>query len=69
MVAVRKSNRIEWVTPKRARFRALVESAKWSHCKAAEEVKVPRPTATKWLKKDTDRRTGKYSPGRPPLIT
>ena len=69
MVAVRKTSRIEWGTPKKARFRALVESAGWSHRQAAKEVGVPRSTATKWLKQISERRSGKDRSGRPPLIS
>lgn len=69
MGAVRKTSRIEHSTPKRARFRALVESAGWSTRQAAAEVEVVQGTAKHWLHKDTDSRTGKLRPGRPPIIT
>ena len=68
-MAIHKSPRIEWNTPKRARFRALIESAGWSQHRAAAAVEVPRSIAMKWLRKDTDRRTGINRPGRPSLIS
>jgi transposase len=69
MARIRKSDRIEWPTPKKARFRALVELANWSTRRAASEVGVPQSTAVKWLRTVGDRRTGRLRPGRPCKIT
>ncbi len=54
---------------KKARFRALVDSASWSTRQAAQEVRLPQSTAVKWLCTATNRRTSKARPGRPPKIT
>ena len=69
MVAVRKTDRREHDTPKKARFRALVEDAGWSGRKAATKVKVNQSTASRWLKQASERRTGKFQPGRPKILT
>jgi hypothetical protein len=45
---VRKTLRKEHETPKRARFRCLVEQ-RFSQAEAARRVKVDRTTALKWL--------------------
>jgi transposase len=69
MVAVRKTDRREHDTPKKARFRALVEDAGWSGLKAATKVKANQSTASRWLKQASERRTGKFQPGRPKILT
>ena len=69
MGAVCKTSRREHETPKKARFRALVEDAGWTQEQAATKVKVPQPTATRWLKQASERRTGKFRPGRPKILT
>jgi transposase len=33
------------------------------------KLKVPQPTATRWLKQVSERRTGKFRPGRPKILT
>jgi transposase len=62
--------RHEWNTPKKARFKALVQNAKYSERAAAAEVDIPRSTAQRWLKQLDDRRTRPSSQklGRPPTI-
>jgi transposase len=69
MVVIRKTARREHETPKKARYRALVEDAGWSGIAAANRIKVNPSTAAKWLHRDTDRRTGKDRPGRPRMIS
>lgn len=69
MVAVRKTSRREHDTPKKARFWALVEDAGWSGRMAAKKVKVDHSTASRWLKQASERRTGKFRPGRPNVLT
>ena len=65
----RKTARKEHETPRRVRFRCLVEQG-YSQSEAAELAKIPRTTAIKWLKqRPSDRRTGKERTGRPPLIS
>lgn len=65
----RKIARKEHETPRRVRFRCLVEQSH-SQSEAAELVKIPRTTAIKWLKqRPSDRRTGKAErTGKPPII-
>ena len=58
--------RHEHGTPTIARFKSLVEAG-YTQAKAAKAVGVPRTTAIKWLKKDTDRRQPR--PGRPPTLS
>jgi transposase len=62
---VRKTMRREHETPKRARFRCLVEQGV-SQAEAARQVKVDRSTARKWLRQ-ADRRNPKRT-GRPSII-
>ena len=62
---VRKTIRREHETPKRARFRCLVEQGV-SQAEAARRVKVDRSTARKWLSQ-ADRRNPKRT-GRPYII-
>jgi transposase len=69
MVAVRKTDRREHDTPKKARFRAWVEDAGWSGRKAATKVKANQSTASRWLKQTSERRTGKFQPGRPKILS
>lgn len=64
-----KTLRIEYSTPKKARFRALVEDAGWSGCKAAAYLGLPQSTASCWLKQPVERRTGKTRPGRPRILS
>jgi len=68
MARVPKTSRVEHQTPKKARFRALVEDAGWGQERAARKLKIPQSTATKWLKQVDERRTGKHREGRPRLI-
>ena len=68
MARVPKTSRVEHQTPKKARFKALVEDAGWKQERAAKKLKLPQSTATKWLKQEDDRRTGKTREGRPRLI-
>lgn len=63
----RKTLRREHETPKRSRFRCLIEQG-YSLRDAAKRADVPHSTAIKWLPQ-TDRRTGKSRPGRPPIIS
>ncbi len=66
---VRKTLRKEHETPKRSRFRCLVEQG-LSQAEAARRTKLNRKTAIKWLnQRPSDRRTGKLRPGRPPIIS
>jgi len=66
---VRKTLRKEHNTPKRSRFRCLVEQG-LSQAEAARRVNVKRKTAIKWLhRQPSDRRTGKMRTGRPPIIS
>lgn len=69
MGAIRKTTRREHNTLKKARFRALVKDAGWTQEDAAAKVKVPQPTATRWLKQVSERRTSKFRPGRPKILT
>jgi transposase len=65
----RKTARKEHETPRRVRFRCLVEQG-FSHSEAARQAKVERTTAIRWLhKRPSDRRTGKTRPGRPPIVS
>jgi transposase len=67
---VRKTLRKEHDTPKRSRFRCLVEQG-LSQAEAARQVGVNRKTAIKWLyHRPSDRRTstGKRT-GRPSIIS
>ena len=50
MARVPKTSRVEHQTPKKARFRALVEDAGWGQERAARKRKVPELIAIKWLK-------------------
>jgi transposase len=66
---VRKTLRKEHDTPKRSRFRCLIEQG-LSQAEAARRVSVKRKTAIKWLhRQPSDRRTGKTRTGRPPIIS
>jgi transposase len=68
-VVKRKTDRREHSTPKRTRFRCLVEEG-YSYSEAARRAKVDRTTAIRWLhQRPSDRRTGKTRPGRPPIIS
>jgi len=62
---VRKTLRKEHDTPKRSRFRCLVEQG-YSQRDAARRLDLVRGTASKW---GSDRRTGKGRTGRPPIIS
>jgi transposase len=65
----RKTARKEHETPRRVRFRHLIEQG-YSQSHAAEELGLPRTTAIKWVqKRASDRRTGKERPGRRPIIS
>src|SRR4051812_21249053 len=65
----RKTARREHETPRRARFKSLVDAGH-SQREAAQLAKVPRSTARKWLQQQlSDRRIGKTRPGRPPIIS
>jgi transposase len=65
----RKTARREHETPRRVRFRCLVNKG-FSHSEAARRAKVDRTTTLKWLyKRPSNRRTGKTRPGRPPIIS
>jgi transposase len=65
----RKTARKEHETPRRVRFRCLIEQGH-SQSEAAELAEVPRTTAIKWLKqRPSDRCTGKARYGRPPIIS
>jgi len=65
---VRKTQRKEYETPKRARFRCLVEEG-FSQAEAARRVKVDRTTALKWLHQPSNRRSKGARTGRPPIIS
>ena len=68
MARVPKTTREEHQTPKRVRFRCIVEQGE-TQAEAAGILNVPRGTATKWIKRrNSDRRTGKRT-GRPPNIS
>jgi hypothetical protein len=60
----RKTLRKEHGTPKRSRYRALVEAG-FSSRDAAARCKVPRGTASKW---HSDRHPGGKRTGRRPII-
>jgi transposase len=62
---VRKTLRKEHDTPKRSRFRCLLEQG-YSQRDAARRLNLTRGTASKWV---SDRRTGKGRTGKPPLIS
>ncbi|KAE8444992.1 hypothetical protein EG329_013998 [Mollisiaceae sp. DMI_Dod_QoI] len=62
---VRKTLRKEHETPKRSRFRGLLEQG-YSQREAARRLDLARSTASKWT---SDRRTGKGRTGRPPIIS
>ena len=64
---VRKTQRKEHKTPKRARFRCLVEEG-FSQAEAARRVQVNRTTALKWLYYPSDRRSKGVRIGRRPII-
>jgi transposase len=65
----RKTARKEHETPRRVRFRHLIEQG-YSQSHAAEDLGLPRTTAMKWVqKRASDRRTGKERPGRRPIIS
>lgn len=67
MTRQRKTQRREHGTPKRARFRALIEAG-FSQRKAAKKVGVKRSTAQGWLRPDQgDRRRRRL--GRPSILT
>jgi transposase len=67
-VVKRKTARKEHETPRRIRFRCLVEQG-FSHSEAVRQAEVERTTVIQWLhKRPSDRRTGKTRPGRPPAI-
>ncbi len=67
MAYVNKTLRREHETPKRARFRCLVEQG-MSRAAAARIVKVNRTTALKWLQQPSDRRPKGTRTGRPYII-
>ena len=68
MARVPKTTRKEHQTPKRVRFRCIVEQGE-TQAEAARILNVPRGTATKWIKqRNSDRRTGKRT-GRLPIIS
>lgn len=58
--------RREHDTPKRARFKCLIEQG-LSQREAARRLGLSRNTAAKWPSR-TDRRTGRGRTGRPPII-
>jgi len=62
---IRKTLRKEHDTPKRSRFRCLLEQG-YSQRDAARLLDLTRGTASKWV---SDRRTGKGRTGRPPIIS
>jgi transposase len=65
----RKTARKEYETPRRVRFRCLVEQG-FSHSEAARQAEVERTTTIQWLyKRPSGRRTGKTRPGRPPIVS
>jgi transposase len=64
---IRKTTSREHETPRRIRFKCLVEQG-YSHSEAARRANVKRTTALGWLYKP-DRRTGSQRPGRPPIIS
>ena len=64
-VKPRITARREHETPRRLRFRGLIEQG-YSQRHAAQVLNLSRGTASKWLSK-TDRRTKR--PGRPPIIS
>jgi transposase len=67
-VPKRKTTRKEHETPRRVRFRFLVEQGE-TQAEAARILGLPRGTAKKWIKQhNSDRRTGKRT-GRPPIIS
>jgi transposase len=57
--------RREHGTPKRSRFRGLIEQG-YSQRHAAYLLDLSRGTALKW---PSDRRIGKTRPGRPPIVS
>jgi hypothetical protein len=68
MAYKRKIIRKEYDTPKRARFRCLVEQ-RIPQAEAARRTFVNQKTAIKWLhKRPSNRRTGKTRTRRPPII-
>jgi transposase len=64
MAKVPKTSRVEHQTPKKARFKALVQDAGWTQEAAARRIKVSQPAANRWLKQDSDCYTGKFRSGR-----
>jgi transposase len=62
---VRKTLRKEHDTPKRSRFRCLLEQG-YSQRDTARWLDLTRGTASKWV---SDRRTGKGRTSRPPIIS
>ena len=68
MARVRKTARREHSTPKKVRFRHLVERGH-NHSEAAREAGVNRTTALQWLTiRDSDRQT-RPKTGRRPKIS
>jgi transposase len=61
----RKTARREHETPKRVRFRSLIEQGH-SQRDAVERLGLSRSTVFNWT---TDRRTGKTRPSRPPIVS
>jgi transposase-like protein len=61
---IRKTLRKEHDTPKRSRFRCLLEQG-YSQRDAARQLDLVRGTVSKWV---SDRRIGKGRTGRPPII-
>lgn len=61
---VRKTLRKEHETPKRSRFRGLLEQG-YSQRDAARRLNLIRGTASKWV---SNRHTGKGRTSRPPII-
>jgi transposase len=65
-VKPRITARREHETPKRARFKCLIEQG-YSQRDAAQRLNLSRGTVAKWPSQ-SDRRTGKGRTGRPPII-
>lgn len=59
----------EWLTPKKARAKVLVQEAHMSISGAARVSKVPRTTLQSWLKNPSDRRAHSKRTGRPSYLT
>jgi transposase len=69
MGRVPKTDRIEFATPKKARFRALVKDTGWSQSSAAIKVGISQATGSRWLRQAEERRTGRSRTGRPRKLT